>query len=230
VPADCRTTGAHLATGAAPTAASAVAGAGHRAAPDREPDRKRQQIPEDELSHGPFASNARTKVAMAGTAWPSPDRVRPMTVASGQMPGTAIENLRRELGLTKVLRTRPARSHPSARSLQVCWRFHQGVVSKALEWEMTWRTVPTAAELIKIWGAIYQVEHPKEVWLKGILAALAEGWARLRGVGGLLYDISSGTQVGLEAIHGLAMPTGWREVGIAMHRDPRLQRQIVASY
>ncbi len=95
---------------------------------------------------------------------------------------------------------------------------------------MPLRKIPNAQDMMKILTAVYDVGRTKESWLTGVLRAVSSTLDPGAGVGGLLYDISGDNQLNAEVMEGVGIPDGWREVGLAMHRDPRWIPRIVAGY
>jgi DNA-binding CsgD family transcriptional regulator len=92
------------------------------------------------------------------------------------------------------------------------------------------RTVPSAADLLKILGAVYQVEQPRNAWFTGVLQAVSSTLERGVWVAGVLYDISGGTTLHVDAIDGVDLPRGWLQAGVEMNRDPRLAQGIIGGY
>jgi DNA-binding CsgD family transcriptional regulator len=92
------------------------------------------------------------------------------------------------------------------------------------------RSIPAAADLLKVLDAIYDVEQPRARWFTGVLEAFLGTFGRGSGVGGLLYDISATNGVGAELMKGLRIPPSWRQTGLEIHRDPRFIPEIVARY
>jgi DNA-binding CsgD family transcriptional regulator len=92
------------------------------------------------------------------------------------------------------------------------------------------RKVPSAADVLKILGAAYQVEQPRTDWFKGLLRAVATTLPQDARVAGVLYDVSDETKLRVDAIDGVDLPSGWLQLGIEQHRDPRLARAIIAGY
>jgi DNA-binding CsgD family transcriptional regulator len=83
---------------------------------------------------------------------------------------------------------------------------------------------------MKILGAIYQVEQPRNSWLAGVVRAVASTLERGASIAGLLYDISNGTDVRLDAVDAVDVSPGWWQAGVEMHHDPRLARAIITGY
>lgn len=92
------------------------------------------------------------------------------------------------------------------------------------------RKDPSAADLMKILGALYRVEQPRNAWFSGVLQAVASTLERDVWVAGVLYDVSDGTKLRVDAIDGVDLPPGWLQAGIEMNRDPRLAHAIIAGY
>jgi DNA-binding CsgD family transcriptional regulator len=90
--------------------------------------------------------------------------------------------------------------------------------------------VPTAGDVLTILDAVYDVQQPRESWLRGVLNVLASTWSRGAGVGGVLYDVSSDHRVDTPLIDGLGTPPGWEDAGLAVHRDARFIPHIIARY
>lgn len=89
--------------------------------------------------------------------------------------------------------------------------------------------IPTAADVMTVLGAVYDVGQPKDNWLTGILRTVSSTLDRGAGVAGILYDIS-GNGLHIDAMEGINIPVGWHEVGVAMHHDPRFIPRIIAGY
>ncbi len=91
------------------------------------------------------------------------------------------------------------------------------------------REVPSAADVMKILGAVYDVGRPAASWLNGVLqilsASLDRGW-----VGGVLYDIPRGGALRVDAVDGINVSPAWTQAGHDMHYDPRLVPWIEATY
>lgn len=92
------------------------------------------------------------------------------------------------------------------------------------------KSLPTAADVMEVLGAVYDVEQPRDRWLTGVLQRLSLTLDQGAGVGGVLYDVSSEDRVPIDAIEGIDLPAGWREAGIAMHQDPRNVPRVIAGY
>jgi DNA-binding CsgD family transcriptional regulator len=92
------------------------------------------------------------------------------------------------------------------------------------------RGVTTAVDVMNILDAIYDVEHPSDRWLNGVLCATSTTLDLGAGVVGVLYKFSDGIHLRIDLLEGINLPHGWREVGLAMHRDPSLVPAIIASY
>jgi DNA-binding CsgD family transcriptional regulator len=50
------------------------------------------------------------------------------------------------------------------------------------------------------------------------------------GLGLILYDVSSGVDVRLDALDGVNLTDAWKQAGVAMHADPRLVPGIIEGY
>ncbi|MDQ2779533.1 MAG: hypothetical protein M3Y32_08250, partial [Pseudomonadota bacterium] len=85
-------------------------------------------------------------------------------------------------------------------------------------------------ELLKILDAIYDVGQPPSTWFGNLLSTLCAASNLGAGVGGVLYETLSASQLRIDAIQGIDMPPGWREVGAEMHQNPTLAPRIIASY
>jgi len=92
---------------------------------------------------------------------------------------------------------------------------------------MTW--VPAAADLIAFLDAVYQVEQPRDAWIRSVLRA-AMPFNRGAGIGAVLYDVSSATAMRTDFIEGVGLPDGWLDAGIDMHRNPALTAHMIATY
>lgn len=90
--------------------------------------------------------------------------------------------------------------------------------------------LPTAAALMKIFDAVYDVEQPRDAWLNGVLAAMAPALGRGAGIGGLLYDISVDSPALVEVMRGVDVASDWMQAGLVVHQDSRFIPQIVACY
>ena len=88
----------------------------------------------------------------------------------------------------------------------------------------------TKADLIQILEAIYEVEQPREDWLEGVLRAGLASLGGQTGMAGVLYDISDGRTLRTNAVIGVDLAPGWREMGIEMHASPALADGIAAGY
>jgi DNA-binding CsgD family transcriptional regulator len=95
---------------------------------------------------------------------------------------------------------------------------------------MALRSLPTVKALMKIFAAVYDVQQPKDLWLNGVLRAVAPAMDRGEGVGGALYDVSVDSPGIVEVMDGIGITSEWREAGLALHRDSRFIPQIFASY
>ncbi|MEO7271058.1 MAG: LuxR C-terminal-related transcriptional regulator [Vicinamibacterales bacterium] len=92
---------------------------------------------------------------------------------------------------------------------------------------MTW--VPAAADLIAFLEAVYQVEQPRDVWILNLMQAAAP-FNRGAGIGGVLYDVSSGNRMRTDFLGGIGLPAGWLEAGRAMHHNPAVTTHMIAGY
>jgi DNA-binding CsgD family transcriptional regulator len=92
------------------------------------------------------------------------------------------------------------------------------------------RSVPSAADLLKLLDAVYDVERPRSVWFAGVLDAFLETFGRGAGVGGLLYNISANDRIDADFMKGLGVSDDWRTAGLEVHRDRRFIPEIVARY
>ena len=89
----------------------------------------------------------------------------------------------------------------------------------------------TARNLMAVFGAVYEVDLPRDTWLRGVLEAMAVTLTSGQRVSGVLYDLSGKAgELCLEAIEGIGFAPAWFEMGIEMHRDPRLVPAIAAGY
>jgi DNA-binding CsgD family transcriptional regulator len=92
------------------------------------------------------------------------------------------------------------------------------------------RNTPTATDLFRILDAAYDVEQPRERWLDGLMRAVAPILGQGAGVGGLLYDIPGDGQFQVDYLQAFDVPPGWRETGLAIHRDPRFIPKMIGVY
>jgi DNA-binding CsgD family transcriptional regulator len=92
------------------------------------------------------------------------------------------------------------------------------------------RSIPSAADLLKLLDAVYDVERPRSMWFTGVLDAFLGTFGRGAGVGGLLYNISPNDRIDADLMKGLQVSDDWRETGLAIHRDRRFIPDIVARY
>jgi DNA-binding CsgD family transcriptional regulator len=83
---------------------------------------------------------------------------------------------------------------------------------------------------MKVLEALYQVEQTRDAWFAGVLRTVVETLGRGAGVGGVLYDLSSGPALHIDAMDSIDVPSDWVRAGEAMHRDPRLVPGIRTSY
>lgn len=88
----------------------------------------------------------------------------------------------------------------------------------------------TRADLIRILEAIYEVEQPRKAWLRGVLHAALASLGHDAGIAGVLYDISDGRALRTEAVLGVDLVPGWREMGVEMHASPALAGGIADGY
>lgn len=95
---------------------------------------------------------------------------------------------------------------------------------------MTAKGLPTRAGLLKVLDAVYQVEQPRAAWFAEVLRVSAAVLGRGAGVGGVLYDISSGTRVDTDLVDGVQISEEWRQAGVEAHRDPRFVPTILEGY
>jgi DNA-binding CsgD family transcriptional regulator len=84
--------------------------------------------------------------------------------------------------------------------------------------------------MMRILDAVYDVEQPRESWLKGILLSLTPALDWGAGVAGVLYDISSHDRLRLDAQENVGCSAAWHEAGRQMHEDPRFVPSIIAGY
>jgi DNA-binding CsgD family transcriptional regulator len=89
---------------------------------------------------------------------------------------------------------------------------------------------PSAADVMKVLDAAYDVGQPRDRWLSGVLHSMTPTFDRGAGVGGLLYDISRDGQIQVERMEGINVSSGFEQVGLAMHRDSRFTQEIIARY
>jgi DNA-binding CsgD family transcriptional regulator len=95
---------------------------------------------------------------------------------------------------------------------------------------MSPKGLPTRAGLLKVLDAMYQVEQPRAAWLGEVLRVSAAVLSHGAGVGGVLYDISSGTRVDTDLIDGVQISEEWLQSGIDAHRDPRFIPAMLQGY
>jgi DNA-binding CsgD family transcriptional regulator len=94
---------------------------------------------------------------------------------------------------------------------------------------MVLRDLPTAADVMKILGAVYDVGQAKDTWLTGVLRTVSSTLDQGAGVAGVLYDISE-NRLRTDVMEGINIPVGWHEAGLSMHQDPRFIPRIIAGY
>src|SRR4051812_36285778 len=68
---------------------------------------------------------------------------------------------------------------------------------------MALRRAPTAADVMRILDAAYDVGQPRDQWMSGVLRAAGPNLDWGAGIGGMLYDISDGDHVHVDFIRGL---------------------------
>jgi len=83
---------------------------------------------------------------------------------------------------------------------------------------------------MKIFDAAYDVEQPRDRWMRGVMEAASRTLDLGAGIGGLLYNIADEGQVHVDFLEGQNIPSGWDQAGRVIHRDPRFIPQIIASY
>jgi DNA-binding NarL/FixJ family response regulator len=108
----------------------------------------------------------------------------------------------------------------SAALLDACWNARTQRMYELLN----------ASNVMRVLDAVYDVEHPREQWLHRILQSAASALDLGTGVGTLLYTICGPDQLTLNAIDGLNIPAGFRELGSRMHHEPRLLPLVIEGY
>ena len=83
---------------------------------------------------------------------------------------------------------------------------------------------------MRILESLYRVELSRDAWLAGVLDAAAPILAGDAGIGMLLYDIASDTELRVDAIDGRGLPPGWLQAGLDMYRDPQLATWMIGGY
>jgi DNA-binding CsgD family transcriptional regulator len=91
-------------------------------------------------------------------------------------------------------------------------------------------SLPTAADIMSVLGAVYDVEQPAADWLTRLLRELSTTLDLGAGVGGVLYEVLSDNHLRVNAIQGVGVSPDWCEAGLAMHQDSRLVPRIIAGY
>jgi hypothetical protein len=85
------------------------------------------------------------------------------------------------------------------------------------------------SDTIQLLEALYDLEQPRNTWLRNVLKAAGSAFDRGAGVGIVLYDVSGETPR-VDAIDGINLPDGHLEVGIDIHQQPGFARWIVSGY
>src|SRR6267142_2452075 len=88
----------------------------------------------------------------------------------------------------------------------------------------------SAASVMRILDSLYQVELSRDACLAGVLDAAAPILAGDAGIGMLLYDIASDTELRVDAIDGRGLPPGWLQAGLDMYREPQLATWMIGGY
>jgi DNA-binding CsgD family transcriptional regulator len=88
----------------------------------------------------------------------------------------------------------------------------------------------TTVGVLQILDSIYRVERERRAWIAGVLDAMAPVLAGDFGIGAIVYDIISDSELRLDAVAGRGLPPGWQEAGVAACRDPRLTPWIISRY
>jgi DNA-binding NarL/FixJ family response regulator len=91
------------------------------------------------------------------------------------------------------------------------------------------REVPSASDVMKILGAVYDVGRPTASWLNSVLQTLSSSLDR-GGVAGVLYHIPRGGGLRIDAMDGINLSPAWVQAGHEVHCDPRLVPWIAATY
>lgn len=99
--------------------------------------------------------------------------------------------------------------------------------ARGLPWSQ--QALRTTVDFLRLLEAAYQQDQPRDAWCAGLLTAAAF-LDRGAGLGLVLYDLSSGTDIRVEALDGLNLTADWKAAGMQMHADPRLVPGIIQSY
>jgi DNA-binding CsgD family transcriptional regulator len=86
-----------------------------------------------------------------------------------------------------------------------------------------------STDLVRILEATYEVDQPREDWLRGVMHAAQQPLGQRAGIAGVLYDVSEET-LRTEAMLGLDLAPGWLEMGAEMHGSPALAPGIAEGY
>ena len=78
--------------------------------------------------------------------------------------------------------------------------------------------------------ALYAVEQPRAVWLRGLLQAVYRELDQGAGVGVVLYKVSGRHRVMVEAIAGIGVHEMWAREGLELLTAPRFSRGLVEFF
>jgi DNA-binding CsgD family transcriptional regulator len=90
--------------------------------------------------------------------------------------------------------------------------------------------LPSTPDIIRILESVYHVDQAREAWVHELLMAADETLGLGCGVGAVVYRLGEQATVDVESISGVGITEEWRQVAVALHADPVLERAIHQGY
>ncbi|RYZ07804.1 MAG: LuxR family transcriptional regulator [Myxococcales bacterium] len=89
---------------------------------------------------------------------------------------------------------------------------------------------PSAEQVLSVMRAAHDRKPTVELWLSGLVEAMAANFNQGAGVEGVLYDLSASPQIKVESIFASGVPVTWKAAGLEMHQCAPFSELLTEIY